>query len=65
MKEFRRYLLAVGLVAFVAFLVGCGGSSDNVTNPTPTPPDVPEDVTQTPKSANDDAEAAEEPVMLQ
>jgi hypothetical protein len=50
MRNLKRYLVAVGLVAFVAFLVGCGGSSDKATNPTPTPPGQDEEqVTPTPK----------------
>ena len=63
MSNVKRYLLAVGLVAFVAFLVGCGGDSDNATNPTPVPPSVDEEqATPTPKAdADDTRESATEP----
>ncbi len=63
MSNVKRYLVAVGLVAFVAFLVGCGGSSDKATNPTPTPTDQDdEQVTSSPRANLDGAhEFAAEP----
>lgn len=63
MRAFKRYLTAVGLVAFVVFLVGCGGSSDSSTNPPPTPPVVDEEeIPQTPKDgAGDEIQNVEEP----
>lgn len=63
MRVFKRYLTAVGLVAFVVFLVGCGGSSDSSTNPPPTSPVVEdEEIPQTPKhGAGDEVQNIEEP----
>jgi|GEM_PF-3949741 len=50
MRALKRYLTAVGLVAFVVFLVGCGGSSNKATNPPPVAPGVDEEeVAKTPK----------------
>jgi len=59
MRNLKRYLTAVGLVAFVAFLVGCGGGSNKATNPPPVTPEQEEQVVTTPKVNEGDPVAAE------